>query len=112
MSLAELKKEAVSLTAEEKRELADFLREQVEPQLAERRARVSALMREMDAGRKFSRADFESVGDEGNELAQVAEASGSLDFLAGEPELYSDADVIPARANPGFGNGPPEVPAR
>ena len=64
MSLTELKKEAVSLTAEEKRELADFLREQVEPQLAERRARVSALMREMDAGRKFSRADFERTDRE------------------------------------------------
>ena len=61
MSLAELKKEAAELTAEEKRELAEFLRAQLEPQLAERRARASALMSEMDAGRKYSRADFERV---------------------------------------------------
>lgn len=59
MSLAELKKEAVSLSAEEKRELAEFLQRQIEPQQVERRERVSALMREMDAGRKFSRTDFE-----------------------------------------------------
>ena len=59
MSLAELKKEAASLTEAEKRELAAFLREQTEPQFAARAARVNALMREMDAGRKYSRADFE-----------------------------------------------------
>ena len=59
MSLAELKKEAAGLTEAEKRELAAFLREQTEPQLASRAARVSALMHEMDAGRKFTRTDFE-----------------------------------------------------
>lgn len=59
MSLAELKKEAAALTGAEKRELAAFLREQIEPQVAARVTRVSALMREMDAGRKYSRADFE-----------------------------------------------------
>ncbi len=64
MSLAEMKKEAAGLTAEEKRELAEFLREQIEPRQAERRARVSALMREMDAGRKFSRGDFERADRE------------------------------------------------
>ncbi len=61
MSLAELKREAAGLTEEERRELAVFLREQMEPQAAARTARVSALMREMDAGRKFSRADFEGA---------------------------------------------------
>lgn len=64
MSLAELKKESVSLSAEEKRELAEFLQALIEPQQAARRQCVSALMREMDAGRKFSRADFERTDRE------------------------------------------------
>ncbi|MEY2880740.1 MAG: hypothetical protein RLZZ15_3120 [Verrucomicrobiota bacterium] len=64
MSLAELKKETVVLTEVEKRELAEFLREQLDPQYAPRRERASALMREMDAGRKFSRADFERADRE------------------------------------------------
>ncbi len=59
MSLAELKKEAAELTPDEKRELAEFLRGELESKIPERNARVSALMREMDAGRKFGRADFE-----------------------------------------------------
>ena len=58
MSLAELKKESVSLSAAEKLELAAFLQAQLEPQGRLRRERVSALMSEMDAGRKFSGADF------------------------------------------------------
>jgi hypothetical protein len=54
----------VRLTAEEKRELAEFLREQIDPHLTARRERVSAIMREMDAGRKYSRADFERTDRE------------------------------------------------
>jgi hypothetical protein len=64
MSLAELKKESVGLSAEEKLELAAFLQAQLEPQGTRRRERVSALMSEMDAGRKFSRADFERTDRE------------------------------------------------
>jgi hypothetical protein len=64
MSLAELKNEAAGLSTEEKRELAEYLTKQIEPQQAERRARVNALMREMDAGRKFSREDFERTDRE------------------------------------------------
>lgn len=64
MSLAELKKESVRLSAEEMRELAEFLQGQIEPQFVQRRERVSALMREMDLGRKFSRADFEKADRE------------------------------------------------
>lgn len=64
MSLAELKKESVSLSAAEKLELAAFLQAQLEPQGTRRRERVSALMSEMDAGRKFSRADFERTDRE------------------------------------------------
>ena len=61
MSLAELKKESIGPTEAEKRELAAFLWEQMEPKSAARGARVGALMREMDAGRKYSRADFERM---------------------------------------------------
>ena len=64
MSLAELKNESVRLSAEERRELAEFLQTLIEPQQAARRERVSALMSEMDAGRKFSRADFERTDRE------------------------------------------------
>ena len=64
MSLAELKKESVGLSAEEKLELAAFLQAQLEPQGTRRRERVSALMSEMDAGRQFSRADFERTDRE------------------------------------------------
>ena len=64
MSLAELKNESVRLSAEEKRELAEFLLAQIEPQQAARRERVNALMREMDAGRKFLRAEFERTDRE------------------------------------------------
>ena len=41
-SLGERKKEALSLSADEKRELAEFLQAQIEPQQAARRKRVSA----------------------------------------------------------------------
>ena len=64
MSLAELKNESVRLSAEERRELAEFLQTLIEPQQAARRERVSALMSEMDAGRKFSLADFERTDRE------------------------------------------------
>lgn len=47
----------------------------------------------------------------GGELALLAERSGSFDFLVEEPELYTDADVIPGRTNPDFGRGPSDVPA-
>ncbi len=64
MSLAELKMEAGRLSENEKRELAEFLRGQIEPKREERSRRVTVLMREMDAGRKFSRADFERTDRE------------------------------------------------
>jgi len=47
----------------------------------------------------------------GGELALMAERGGSFDFLVGEPDLYTDADVIPGRANPDFGRGSSDVPA-
>lgn len=52
------------------------------------------------------------AGDEpaSNELAQLSVASGSLGFLAEEPDLYNDADIIPGRTNPGFSSGTSDVP--
>jgi hypothetical protein len=37
------------------------------------------------------------------ELQTLADAGGAFDFLREEPELYSDADVLPGRKNPRFG---------
>ncbi len=61
MSIAELKTQAAQLTAAEKAELAEYLRELADPQLAARRLRVNELMVEMDAGRKYARKDFEQL---------------------------------------------------
>jgi hypothetical protein len=36
------------------------------------------------------------------DIARLAETSGAFDFLAQEPELYSDRDILPGRANPRF----------
>lgn len=67
MSLAELKREVDRLSEEERRELEEYLRGGAGRDLETRRERVSALMREMDAGRKFSRKDLERVDRELNE---------------------------------------------
>jgi len=37
------------------------------------------------------------------EIAGLAERSGALDFLAAEPDLYTDADLEPGQRNPDFG---------
>ena len=37
------------------------------------------------------------------ELAAWTEAANALGFLHEEPELYTDADIIPWRRNPRFG---------
>ena len=42
-------------------------------------------------------------GESGVDLLRVAEAGGAFDFLNEEPDLYSDADVLTGRRNPGFG---------
>lgn len=44
-----------------------------------------------------------------NEAALIAENSGCFDFLVAEPDLYSDADVLPGRSNPDFGRSLPDV---
>ena len=59
MSIAEIKIATARLTAAEKIELVEYLRGQVDPQWAARRVRVSELQREMDSGRKYSRADLD-----------------------------------------------------
>lgn len=38
----------------------------------------------------------------GAQIARLAEASGTFDFLKAEPEIYSDDDILPGRANPRF----------
>lgn len=38
----------------------------------------------------------------GAQIARLAEASGAFDFLKEEPDLYSDADLLPGRVNPRF----------
>ena len=53
MSLAEIKQPVEKLSAEEQRSLAEFLRERADKNIAARRDRVDAIMKEMDAGRKF-----------------------------------------------------------
>lgn len=64
MSLAELKREVDRLSDAERRELESYLRERADKNVEARRERVSAIMREMDAGRKFSRSDLERVDRE------------------------------------------------
>jgi hypothetical protein len=39
----------------------------------------------------------------GAEIRTLADAGGAFDFLKEEPELYSDADLLPNRRNPRFG---------
>jgi hypothetical protein len=41
------------------------------------------------------------IGDNeaGLDVAKMAEAGGGFDFLSDEPELYSDADILPERRN-------------
>jgi hypothetical protein len=39
----------------------------------------------------------------GKELHTLADAGGAFDFLREEPDLYSDADILPGRRNPRFG---------
>ena len=39
------------------------------------------------------------------EIRTLADAGGAFDFLKEEPELYSDADLLPDRRNPRFVGG-------
>lgn len=39
-----------------------------------------------------------------SELRTAADAGGAFDFLHEEPELYSDADILPGRRNARFGD--------
>jgi hypothetical protein len=42
-------------------------------------------------------------GLSGDLIARIAQTGGAFDFLAAEPELYSDADIEPGHENPDFG---------
>jgi hypothetical protein len=37
-----------------------------------------------------------------SQISRIAEASGAFDSLKEEPEIYSDRDILPGRANPRF----------
>jgi hypothetical protein len=45
---------------------------------------------------------LESDEPGGLSISSLAEASGAFDFLKEEPEIYSDRDILPGRANPRF----------
>ena len=53
---------------------------------------------------------LESPGNDdlsATDIARLAEASGALDFLKEEPDIYTDADIEPGHHNPDFaGNAP------
>ncbi|HUG09562.1 MAG TPA: hypothetical protein VMM36_01040 [Opitutaceae bacterium] len=61
MSITELKAQAAQLSPAEKAELAEYLRQLADPKVAARQLRVANMMAEMDAGRKFTRRDFEQM---------------------------------------------------
>ena len=42
-------------------------------------------------------------GRAGDEMARIAQAGGAFEFLAAEPDLYSDADIEPGHENLNFG---------
>ena len=42
-------------------------------------------------------------GENGFDLERLADGGEAFAFLREEPELYSDADVLPGRRNPRFG---------
>ena len=46
----------------------------------------------------------ESTPDDlsGAAISSLAQQSGTFDFLKEEPEIYSDADILPGRENPRF----------
>ena len=48
-------------------------------------------------------AEPEDGGLTGEMMARIAQAGGAFDFLATEPDLYSDADIEPGHENPDFG---------
>jgi hypothetical protein len=41
-------------------------------------------------------------GETNADLQALADTGGAFDFLHEEPDLYSDADILPARRNPRF----------
>ena len=61
MSLVEIKREIERLGDEERRELETYLRQLSDSATEARYQLVSALMREMDAGRKYLRSALETT---------------------------------------------------
>ncbi len=50
----------------------------------------------------FRAADRKPEEWSSDSIAALAEQSGAFDFLKEEPEIYSDADILPGRENPRF----------
>ena len=50
----------------------------------------------------FSAADHKPEEWSSASISALAEQSGTFDFLKEEPEIYSDSDILPGRANPRF----------
>ena len=50
----------------------------------------------------FSAADHKPEAWSSASISALAEQSGTFDFLKEEPEIYSDSDILPGRANPRF----------
>ena len=45
-----------------------------------------------------------------DDVGELAEKGGAFDFLRDEPDLYSDADILPGRINPAFGKRGSMIP--
>src|SRR3569833_2783589 len=52
-------------------------------------------------------AEPEEEGFGGENMARIAQHGGAFDFLAAEPDLYSDADIEAGHHNPDFGGHAP-----
>ena len=58
----------------------------------------------LPAGSRLAVIVMEEVA--GSEVEALADAGGAFEFLHPEPDLYSDADILPDRRNPRFGGKP------
>lgn len=50
----------------------------------------------------FGPADHKPEEWSSTSIFALAEQSGTFEFLKEEPEIYSDADIVPGRENPRF----------
>jgi len=50
----------------------------------------------------FEPSEVQSDDLNSTSIANLAAKSGAFNFLKDEPEIYSDADILPGRVNPRF----------